>query len=387
MAGAITDRELSVPTRTSIRFALAAEADEAAIRQLLRDNPMRGEISLSFEREPNYFLGAGVAGSDDQTMLAFEGERLLCMGRCSIRRRYMNGVVRRVGYLAELRLDASAQGRFDILRDGYRFLRELHRDSPPDVYFTSIAADNYRAIRLFERGLRGLPTYRFLTGFVTLVIPVPRKSSTRVQQKLHSRGLSMEKGAEGNLPELTDFLNAQSSLQQLAAHWTPEDLRSLAERGLTLDKFLLLRKSGKIVACIALWDQRNFRQTVIREYGRTTRIVRPAVNLAAKFLNTPRLPEPNSILAQAFLSPLAIDPGYAALLPDLITLCAPTATQCGVEFLTLGLAANDSRLPMLKKHFNSRVYQSRLYCVAWPDSPATSQDFASTHCLPEVALL
>lgn len=387
MAGTIADRELSAPTRTGIRFALAAEADDAAIRQLLRDNPMRGEISLSFEREPNYFLGASVAGSEDQTMLAFEGERLLCMGRCSIRRRYINGVIRRVGYLAELRLDASAQGRFDILRDGYQFLRELHRDSSPDAYFASIAADNHRAIRLFERGLRGLPAYRFLTEFVTLLIPVPRKSSTRIQQKMHSSGLSVEKGAEGNLLELADFLNIQARQHHLAAHWTPENLRSLATHGLPLDKFLLLRESGKIVACVALWDQRGFRQTVIREYGRMTRIVRPAVNLTAKFLNTPHLPKLGAVLAQAFLSPLAIDPGSEALLPDLITLCAPAARQCGIEFLTLGLAANDSRLPMLKRHFNSRVYQSRLYRVAWPDSPAISQDFDPTHCLPEVALL
>src|SRR4051812_25952113 len=115
-----------VPPR--VRFQLATPADDAAIRRLLRDHPTPGDISLAFEREPNYFHGASPG---DQTILAFERDQLVCMGRCSIRTRYVNGTPRRVGYLGELRLDARAQGRFDILRRGYRFFRELHGDDPP----------------------------------------------------------------------------------------------------------------------------------------------------------------------------------------------------------------------------------------------------------------
>src|SRR5882757_5465832 len=40
------------------RFAVATEADESAIRRLLRENPMHGDVSVAFEREPNYFRGA-----------------------------------------------------------------------------------------------------------------------------------------------------------------------------------------------------------------------------------------------------------------------------------------------------------------------------------------
>ena len=65
MAGEIPDRELvwcpgnaytalapAGPHRARIRFALATERDDAAIRHLLRANPMRGKVSLTFEREP-----------------------------------------------------------------------------------------------------------------------------------------------------------------------------------------------------------------------------------------------------------------------------------------------------------------------------------------------
>src|SRR2546428_10079194 len=100
-----------------------SERDDAAIRRLLRANPMRGKVSLTFEREPDYFQSSGIADAEDQTIVAFDGEKLVCMGRASVRRLYLNGHPRRVGYLSELRLDHSAQGRSGILQRGYQFFR------------------------------------------------------------------------------------------------------------------------------------------------------------------------------------------------------------------------------------------------------------------------
>src|SRR3954471_9322888 len=163
MAGLLVERQLSASSRSSVRFVLATEEHDAAIRRLLRENPMQGEISLSFERESNYFLSAQLAAGSDQTIVAFDSQRLVCMGRCSTRPCYVNGQVRRVAYLSELRLDSHARSRFDILRRGYQFFRELQSDNPPDFCFTSIAADNDRARRFLERGLPGMPSYKFIS--------------------------------------------------------------------------------------------------------------------------------------------------------------------------------------------------------------------------------
>ena len=170
MAGAALARELS--RRAAPRFAVATADDEGAIRRLLRENPMRGAIELTFEREPDYFYGSNLGGAQDRTIVAFSGEELVCVGRCTQRECWLDGHPARVGYLAELRLDASAQGRFGILRDGYRFFHEQQRNGPAAVYFTSIAADNERALRLLERGVRGLPAYRFLAELDTLLVTV-----------------------------------------------------------------------------------------------------------------------------------------------------------------------------------------------------------------------
>lgn len=373
MAGAAVAGELGT------RFAIATPANEAAIRRLLRENRMNGAVTVGLEREPDYFRGADIAGGEDQTIVAHSGSRLVCMGRCTMRECWMDGSVRRVGYLAELRLDAAARGRFEILRDGYSFFHTQQRKDPEVLYFTSIAADNERARRLLEKGARGLPEYAFLSELDTLVVAVPHQPRST---KLHVQRATLE-----HVPDLLGVLNEHGRRHQLAAVWTANSLRELERQGLPLDRFLLAFHGGEVVACGALWDQRGFRQTMIHGYSGSLSLARPLVNLASVILGRPKLPPAGSVLAHAFLSPLACVAGAEAILPDFIESAFPLAMRLGAKFLTLGLAAADSRLPTLRRRFSTRTWRSRLYRVDWPD--CTSVEFLETGAafLPDLALL
>lgn len=360
MARTVSDRQLTA--RSGIQFAVATPENDAAIRRLLRDNPTPGEISLSFEREPNYFYSAG---SDDQTIVAFEQNRLVCMGRCSTRKRFINGQPRRAGYLSELRLDASVQGRFDILRRGYQFFHELQSDAPADFYFTSIAADNARSIRFLERGVAGLPFYKFNSEFVTLLIPTK-------PGPVEATPTSTE--------EICAFLCEQGAKGQLACH-SP----TLAESGLSPDDFQIVRHQSKIVGCAALWDQRTFRQTVIRGYGLKLTLLRPWINAAARIFHTPTLPAVGSTLSYAFVSPLVASDD--SMLVSLLDQCRNRAAAAGLDFITVGFAAADSRLAAARRHFRRREYVSRIYQVFWPDLPLTPIVLDDRLLNLEVALL
>lgn len=362
-----------------MRFAVATPEDDPAIRRLLRDHPMDGAIRLTFEREPDYFRGAGIAGAQDQTIVAFSKGRLVCMGRCSRRNLWIDGKIVNAGYLAELRLDASARGQYAFVRGGYRFFHELQRASPAGFYFTSIAADNGRARRFLERGARGMPEYRFLSELVTLLVAVPRRPRI---SRVHLQAF-----AAGDVPELLRVLNESGQRRQLAAVWTEGDLCALETHGLPLKNFCVLKDGGAIVACGALWDQRSFRQTVIRGYAPAFAAMKPLVNVIARFRGMPGLPSAGASLAHAFLSPLAFAEGAEGLLPDFLEAMFPWAKKSGLDYLTLALPADDPHVAILRRRFCARVYRSYLYQVRWSDQEFFDATTAGKCFLPDVSLL
>ena len=249
-------------------------------------------------------------------------------------------------------------GRFDILRRGYEFFRELQTDNPADFYFTSIAADNAPARKFLERGLPGMPAYEFIGEFVTALLPV--KHRVPIRAGLETDNLDFN--------ELLECLDKHGRDYQFAARWSARELSALQSLNLKADNFRVMRDGGRILACAALWDQRTFKQTVIRGYAPWLATARPAVNFAAGIIGTPRLPAVGSTLAHAFVSHLAVAPEKMDALIELVTKFGALAAERGIEFLTLGFAANDPRLAMIRRKFRCREYRSRIYVVRWPET-------------------
>jgi hypothetical protein len=374
MAGAILERELTSARTSRVQFDIASKADDAEIRRLLRENPMPGRISLSLEREPDYFADAELNSQSKQTIVARESSRIVCVGCCTMRQRFVNGEPRRVGFLGGLRLDANWAGRFDILRRGYECFRELQSDARADFYFTSIAADNYRARNFLERGIRGMPRYEFIGEFVTLLIPI-RGGRENIFKK--SSGLPRR--------ELISLLNSCNQARQFAPCWEESELIALENLGLALSDFGFVNAHQKVAGCAAIWDQRRFKQTVIRGYPSGLAFVRPAFNLWARLTEQAQLPPIGGVLAKAFVSHLVCRDESS--LKELITDLFAAARQRGIELLTLGFAANDPRLEIIRRNFRGREYRSRLYIVRWPGLGGAVDELDDRVLAPEVALL
>lgn len=377
MAGAILERKLAGTHTRSVEFTAANRADDPEIRRLLRENPMVGKISLSLEREPDYFADTGFPGEAKQTIIARENGRLVCVGSCSIRNRFINGKPSRVGYLGGLRLEVSHAGRFDILRRGYEFFRELQIATPADFYFTSIASDNERARSLLERGLRGMPQYEFIGEFVTVLLSTGGKTSHGIESR----------SSPFTLNEISGCLNEHNSSFQLAPVWTHDGLASLEVLGLGTDNFRIIRKGRSIFAGIALWDQRMFKQTVIRGYNPSLKFLRPTYNLTAHLFGQPRLPAVGAGISNAFVSHVFGDAAQPDTLIELISELHGIARQRGIEMLTLGFAANDPRLETICRNFRHQKYRSRIYIVRWPNIGGAASELNNMILAPEVSLL
>jgi hypothetical protein len=345
-----------------LRVDLATSADDAAIRALLRRQPMPGAVSLTYEREPHFSLGCSVTGKDFQVVVArnaTDGEVIGVACR-STRRLYLNGREQRLGYFGQLRIDSRFQGRW-LLSRGFSLLKELHDRDPLPAYLASIVDGNREATGvLVEKQRKLFPTFRAVAHICTLAISVggPKPPA--------HEGLAIASADESQLGALACFLQTHGKARQFFPAWTEDAIRSLQPLGLRLEDLQIARHNGEIVGVAGLWDQSAYKQIIVRGYSGWIKAVAPFYNLGAPWLGRPALPRPGEQLRSAYAAFVCIandDPNiFAALLRRLHNV----ARARNFKYVLIGL---DVRDPLLRvaREYSHVPYRSRLYLAEWPN--------------------
>jgi hypothetical protein len=360
----------------SIVFVRAAQADDAEIRRLLRENPLGGRFSISLERHPTAFSPS--VGEHDY-VLARDGPDGPAIGlyERTVWPAFVNGRIERLPYLGALRVAESHRRRIAILRSGYASLRDWFGAAGELPYsLTSITADNDPALRILTAGLKGLPIYRPFARFSTFVLRPGGRADPAVGW-----------ASEADLPELVAFLASENARFQFAAHWSAERLRGLDALGLPIERILLHRSGGRITGCVALWDQRGYRQSVIRSYPPAIRNFRRAANLLGPLLRLPRLPVVGDRIEQVVLSHLAVEGDDPDILRALVGTALSEAKALGFEAAILGLASERPLRKALLKNLRAIEYETKLYLVHWPDAEAAIANCDDALPHPEIGLL
>jgi hypothetical protein len=311
-------------------FALATAADDEEIRGLLRAVPMQGRLRIGFSREPSYFACRAPAGIEERTLLARRDGRLISVGAWSLREVWLRGEPVVAGYLHGLRMASGTAGSMGILRAGYLELARQVGGTPAQGWFTSVAADNARARRVFESRAGGLPRYRRMTEYLTRVVPVPRRGGVMHEARVESRD------------ELTGFLQREGARHDLALTWDEARWRALEQSGFTADDVVEVRRGGRIVAAAGVWNQSSWKQVVVDGYPRWLRCMRPIVGLGAACLGWPGLPAQGGRVPLAPVFPFAVAEGWDGVMPDLWRGLEAKARSRGIAWLALGLDSSDS---------------------------------------------
>lgn len=368
----------------NIAFELADSETESQFRQLLRDNPLAGNIQVLLTREPDAFHAASISGDVFELMLAYRQTPRTLIGGCGRFEfdAFVNGSPRRMGYLGELRMQGGLRQRRNALIEGYRALRRLHEAGNVPYYLTTIIADNVSTRRLLEAGLGDMPTYQPLETMVTLTM------STRQASRLRLAPADVAIAPAGGFEELAARLRATGSDYQFYPVWSADTLRSGTRcRGITLNDFVVATDANGIRGLLCVWDQRTFKQTLVAGYSRRLRRLRPFLNLAAPALRQPRLPPPGGQLQSAFLSHLSVAPGDVATLLALVREAARRARSKGIDYLMLGLAERHPLRRALQKRLSCHSYASMTYVVYWEEGRAAAAQLDDRLPHPEVALL
>jgi hypothetical protein len=368
-----------------ITIGLATPTDEPELRQLLCSNPMPGRISVSFEREPDYFIGARIEAPFHQIIIARDSSTgsIIGMGTRSVRDVFLNGVAQPVGYLSQFRVDSRYRAMRKTFLRAFDYLHELHQDKRADFYFSSIVEDNLLARRLFSKRWSGMPRFESYSRMHTLAIYCRRKRS-RLPIPI---GLTLVRGNSALKGAILDCLQRNGARYQLTPVWTGETLFDPVHTpNLEPEDFYLALEGDTVVGCLAVWDQSDYKQTIVRGYSRVIDRWRKLINLGARLGGWPSLPLPHTPFRYCFASHLAIDHDHPQVFAGLLRSVYNHAAAEGYDYFMLGLSESNRLLPVVANSYRHITYTSQLYLVDWEDGgKEPSVDNRPPH--PEIAVL
>ncbi len=364
--------------QASFSFDVAGPADDRDIRTLMRESVFPGSVSLTFEREPDASIAARIEGPHYDYIVAREREsgRLAAIASRSVRDRFVNGHPMRVGYLGQLRVRRDFRRTPTLIDGGLAFCRTLHDQNPCDVYLASVVSENTAARRVLERGRAGWPAFTSVDDIITFAVPARRNRA--------SGSISMIEGAEIGAATISAFLCRHNARYQFSPCWDAGDLSGAKLPGVGLRDIFVATRDGSIAGCAALWDQRAFKQVVVRGYSPALRRARKILNLAAPLIGAPRLPPSGEELRFAFLSHMAVENDDIETGLQLIATAADRAAAAGLDYIALGLSARSPLAAAVSRRFRHRSYRTTLFTTAWP---GTDIRVDSRPSQPEIAIL
>jgi len=346
----------------SFEFRLAREEDDRELRELLRDIEMSGDISLSFEREPNYFVASYCANLKSQTMLVVDREKASIVGVASraIRYAYVDGIKSKIGYLSNLRGKKEVRNAL-LLARGYKFLKKLHGDDEVNFYISTIFSDNNVAQNILTSQRAGLPIYQergnITTGFISLM----------GRHKFHAPQVVRFSESTQSIEEVVEFINAYNAKFQYAPCYSVEDFVGKNKLvGFSTDELYLYIREGKIAGVMGAWNQTSFKQVQVNGYSKTYQYLRPLYNLYAKLKGVPPLPPIGSYIQNIYGSFIAIEDNDREVFHALLNSIKERWSNRGFSYIAIGFHEKHPLHGELLKSLSQKL-ESVLYEVYWDE--------------------
>jgi len=344
-------------------FRPAGPGDEADLRRLLASTPMPGALTVTFEREPDYFLGCSVTGHHCDVIIARHEPTgdlagVLCR---AVRPLFINGIERPVANIGQVRIPERYRG-LGLLERGLPLL--LGMSSEGLLHYGVIAAGNARAQRaLVDKGFPGIPMGTPGPGITTLGIILRRPKRPLVG------GVEAASGSAGELDEIVGFLRRHGRRRQFFPAYRVEDFTDgVTERGFAPEGFVVARRCGEIAGVMGLWDQSAYKQTIVQSYGPTLRLLRRPYGLLALVAGAQKLPNPGDKIDSVFASFVCVADDDTAVMRCLLRETYNRATRAGFAHLMIGLGDDDPLLRIAKK-YASITYRSRVFFGALSEGP------------------
>mgnify|MGYP001603560316 FL=1 len=345
----------------------ARQTDDEALKELLRDMPMPGDISIAFGREPSFFRSACVEVKDTAVFVGRTQENeIIGMGTRSEKHGYVNGQLVCFGYLSDLRLKPEYRS-LSLLGRGFRLFKEVHSSRDAKLYLATITDENIRAEKVLLSGRGGLPSFRDHGELRTFVL-----RPAQFRGDLGEKPFAIRRANESDVQALLRFLNKNGPKRQFFPMYEADDFVCGLLQGLKMEDVFLAIKNEEIIGSLGFWDQSSYKQNIVHRYSRRLKNVRWVFNAHAFLVGRPLLAKENTILAVRTGAICCVKDDDKNVLRALLRhgLAEPRFKK--IHFVVLSFHEKDPLIEVVEgfRHF---VYRSRLYVIHWEDGKAAHE--------------
>jgi ribosomal protein S18 acetylase RimI-like enzyme len=331
----------------------AVTSDNAALVRLAAACPMRGDLTMCMDREPDFFALARLEGERWRVGVAERNGEIVGCVAASARSAHVDGFVTPTGYAGDLKVHPAHRGG-DSADALTRFAADTLRGFGGNALLTLVTIlEGNRAMERRTIGPRGLPR---LTRFATLEVhAVPFLWSRAASVN----GIRVDSARREDLDEMGALWRTVAPHRQFAPVLDAERLAAFidAAPGLNIEDYLVARRAdGRIAGFLALWDQRLLKQLRVLGYSRRLSVARKALDAIALVAGTPRLPDVGSALPSLAALHLCVPRTTPEVLRALLLHAHAIHRRSGRLFLTLALDRRDPLRTALRDLFAQPTY-------------------------------
>lgn len=339
-----------------LKIGYAGKEDDKAIRRIIRNTQMKSPISIVFNRHPSYFDSLRIEGHDHITIVGRDpGGTVRGFGTCVFRKVFINGSVKTMGYLHNLRLEKDFRDGYSLAL-GYKKFAESADSYDACCYLTSILKSNKAARRILTSGKAGLPSYVPMTDYRTFIIKSGVKKS--------KSGQHIKKYEDNYRDRLYEFITEYGSKHNFFPYLTKEELFDSVRMEINRANLYFIERDNRIRALASLWDISRIKQLYVASYSPVIKFIRPFHNLLSSIRKTPGLPPVNKQLSYSYIFPLINNDAGGSDMTALIDKLSALSRKNGNEFFITGCPENASVEPVLKSYPHIRM-DSAIYAVNW----------------------
>ncbi len=266
---------------------IASPEDGKEILRILESSAAKGSIELIYTRRPDAYESYIKDTKNARVFISHDGKRAI--GTCSelVRDVYIGEEICRAAYICGLKKDSEYDGGVGF---GARFIKDLQQNDI-DFYYCSVVAENTEARRMFEKSRR-LLSMKPISGYKTYII------NPKVKLKAPKHSFSFRRATERDRSNLLEFLNTEGKRKDMFP--VVQSLDDFCN--LHISDFYLLLDGENIIATAALWKQTEYKQYIVKRYGRLMKLARVfnPVLAALRYIKLPKENEPLDFPMLAF---------------------------------------------------------------------------------------